>query len=285
MVSIAAQHSVGAGVSARWIIAASALIALLAGKTALADPELVEEGQLNIGSDLTYPPFVYMDGGEPAGFDVEIMQALADRLSLEPNFVDTRFAALIPGIRAQQFDVIASALYVTEERQRVLSFLPYTKAGSSILVLAAAEDKPATEDDLCGKSVSSIRGASWTPKLQAFAAAECGGQSIDVREFDTDAQATQAMRAGAVAAQIIDNVVAEELLRRLGDEFEVSSTEVLYPVTVALGVLPEKPALFEALTEAMREIRADGTYDALVEEYGMVPVSDEEIAEITGLGD
>ncbi len=256
----------------------------MAGTTSLANPELNEEGTLNIGSDLTYPPFVYMDSGQPAGFDVEIMQALAARMSLEPNFIDTRFAALIPGIRAQQFDVIASALYVTDERQRVLSFLPYTKAGSSILVQAAAEDKPSTEGDLCGKSVSSIRGASWTPKLQAFAAAGCGGESIDVREFDTDAQATQAMRAGAVDAQIIDNVVAEELLRRLGDEFEVSSTEVLYPVIVAFGVLPANPGLFEALTEAMREIRGDGTYDALVEEYGMVPVSDEEIAEITGIG-
>src|SRR5690606_20965992 len=96
---------------------------VLASSSAMA-LDLVEQGKLSIGSDLTYPPFVYMNEGTPAGFDVEAMEAIAARLDLDPHFVDTRFAALITGIRAGHFDVIASALYVTEERQRVLSFLP-----------------------------------------------------------------------------------------------------------------------------------------------------------------
>lgn len=256
---------------------------VLASSSAMA-LDLVEQGKLSIGSDLTYPPFVYMDEGTPAGFDVEVMEAIAERLELDPRFVDTRFAALITGIRAGHFDVIASALYVTEERQRVLSFLPYTKAGSSILVLASAETKPSGTADLCGKSVSSIRGASWTPKLADFAAAECGGQTIEVREFDTDAQATQALRAGAVDAQFLDNVVAVEVVGRQGGEFEVSSTDVLFPVIVGFAVQPEKQELFAAIGEAFAEIRADGTFEALRDKYGMAPVSDEEIAEISGLG-
>ena len=254
---------------------------LVAGSAAMAS-DLVEQGKLSIGSDLTYPPFVYMDEGKPAGFDVEVMEAIAAKLELEPRFVDTRFAALITGIRAGHFDVIASALYVTEERQKVLSFIPYTKAGSSILVLASAETKPASTAELCGKSVSSIRGASWTPKLAESAAAECNGQTIEVREFDTDAQATQALRAGAVDAQFIDNVVAVEVVGRQDGEFEVSSTDVLYPVIVGFAVQPDKTDLLASIAGAFAEIRADGTFEALREKYGMAPVSDEEIAEISG---
>lgn len=256
---------------------------LLAGSTAAMALNLVEQGKLSVGSDLTYPPFVYITDGQPAGFDVEVIEAIAERLELETNFIDTRFAALITGIRAGHFDIIASALYVTEERQQVLRFLPYTQAGSSILVLASAETKPSTTADLCGRSVSSIRGASWIPKLAEFAAAECGGQTIDVREFDTDAQATQAMRAGAVTAQFLDNVVAIEVVGRQGDEFEVTSTDVLFPVVVGFAVLPEEEELFAAVAGAFAEIRADGTFEALREKYGMAPISDEEIAEIGGL--
>lgn len=262
---------------------ATTIAALGASATlATAEPKLVEPGTLSIGSDLTYPPFVYLVDEKPAGFDVEVVEAIAARMDLATKWVDTRFAALIPGIRAGHFDIIASALYVTEERQQVLNFVPYTKAGSSIMVLASASDKPATVADLCGKSVSSIRGASWIPKLVASAAEVCGGKTIDVREFDTDAQATQAMRAGAVDAQFIDNVVAAEVVGRQGTEFEVTSAEVLYPVLVALAVLPENTELLDAVAVALAEIRADGSFDEIRARYGMAPVSDEEIAAVVG---
>lgn len=261
-------------------------VAALCGSITLsyAEPQLVEAGKLSIGSDMTYPPFVYLADGKPSGFDVDVMEAIAAKMDLSTNWVDTRFAALIPGIRAGHFDIIASALYVTDERQQVLNFVPYTKAGSSIMVLASAADKPATIGDLCGKTVSSIRGASWIPKLTESAAAECNGQTIAVREFDTDAQATQAMRAGGVDAQFIDNVVAAEVVSRQGEEFEVTSTEVLYPVLVAFGVLPQNTELLEAVSSALAEIRADGSFEEIRARYGMAPVTDEEVAEVVNAG-
>lgn len=263
------------------IASAIAVLGVSAGLAA-AEPKLVEAGKLSIGSDLTYPPFVYLVDEKPSGFDVEVVEAIAAKMQLGTNWVDTRFAALIPGIRAGHFDIIASALYVTEERQQVLDFVPYTKAGSSIMVLASATEKPATIADLCGKSVSSIRGASWIPKLAESAAETCDGKAIEVREFDTDAQATQAMRSGAVAAQFIDNVVAAELVARQGDEFEVTSAEVLYPVLVAFAALPENRELLDAVNAALAEIRADGSFEEIRARYGMAPITDEEIAEIVG---
>ena len=73
---------------------------------------------LVVGTDLTYPPYAYFDGKTPAGFDPDITAALAAELGVEADYTDTRFEQLIPGLKAGQFDVIASALYITAERAR-----------------------------------------------------------------------------------------------------------------------------------------------------------------------
>src|SRR5699024_9266309 len=76
----------------------------------------LHEGQLTIGSDLTYPPYNTLENGKPAGFDVEFMDAVAGKLGLETNYIDTRFAQIIAGIKSRQYDVIASTLYVSKPR-------------------------------------------------------------------------------------------------------------------------------------------------------------------------
>jgi polar amino acid transport system substrate-binding protein len=138
-------------------VATHANVAAAAGTVA---PE-----SLQIGADLTYPPYDYLDNGTPAGFDPAFMGKLATHLKLKPSFVDTRFANLILGVNANRFDVIASALYVTPERAKQIDFLPYLKTGGSLLALSGAGFAPRTPEDLCGKRVSSIKGASWIPKL------------------------------------------------------------------------------------------------------------------------
>lgn len=262
---------------------ATGLALALSGTAALAGPTLVEKDTLSVGSDLTYPPFAYLQDGRPSGFDVELMEGIAERMHLAAAFVDTRFVSLVPGLRANRFDAIASALYVTPERQRVVDFIPYLKAGSSLLVLRDADYRPATEQELCGKIVGSMQGASWLPKLESLSNEYCvpnGLGAIETREFDTDAQVTQALRAGAVDVEFMDNVVAAELLQRFPDDYAVTSTSLIYPVLVGIAVHPRNKALLSAIDDAFTELREDGTYAALVEKYGMQPVSDAEIADV-----
>src|SRR5690625_4326150 len=108
----------------------------------------IEEGTLLIGSDMTYPPYIYMDEGEPAGFEVEFMNSVAAHMGLEPQYVDTRFAQLIVGIRSNRFDVIASLLYITPERAEVIDFVPHTQTGSSILTAIDFPEDPKGPNDL-----------------------------------------------------------------------------------------------------------------------------------------
>ena len=140
--------------------------ALCAASTWAHAAATIKVDSLTIGSDLTYPPYAYLDAGKPAGFDADFSRLLAGKLSLQPVFVDTRFPDLILGMRARRFDTVASALYVTPERAKLIDYVPYLKTGSSLLVLANSAYAPTGPEALCGKRVASIKGASWTPSCR-----------------------------------------------------------------------------------------------------------------------
>ncbi len=118
------------------------LVLQTAANAATQAPPTIAAGTLTIGSDLTYPPYAFMDGETPAGLDPDFMKTLASHLQLKPLFVDTRFANLILGVNAKRIDVIASALYVTPERAKQIDFVPYFKTGGSLLALTGSPPRP-----------------------------------------------------------------------------------------------------------------------------------------------
>lgn len=244
----------------------------------------VESGLLQVGTDLTYPPYNYFDDNkQPAGFDVEFTTALAKAAGLKVKFLDTRFENLIIGVKGNKFDVIASTLYVKPERAQQVTFIPYMKTGVSIAVGKASSFKPAEPEQLCGKKVASIKGAAWIADLKKVSQTTCAGKgAIDVREFPTSPEATQALMAGGVDAQLEDSAVLQDAVRKTGGRVAISSNRNLYPVVVGLGVNQQNKELVEALQTAMTKLRASGEYHNLLSKYGVAaPTADEFKAAIT----
>jgi polar amino acid transport system substrate-binding protein len=268
-------------ISAAKTLLLGSVVACAASAAVVAAPAFVTADKLSIGSDLTYPPFAYMKEGQPAGFDVEFMDALAKQMKLETAFVDTRFANLITGLRAGQFDIVTSALYVTPERQNVVDFVPYIYAGSSILVLASSEFQPKAVEELCGKTVGSIQGASWIPHIAKVSAVHCVANNlgeIKSLEFDTDAAVTQALRSHAIDAQFMDNMVGLELIEKFPADYKITSTELLYPIMVGIAVNPQNKELLGAVAEGFAALRASGEFQTLLTKYKLTAVADEDIA-------
>ncbi|WP_414639399.1 ABC transporter substrate-binding protein [Achromobacter sp.] len=240
----------------------------------------IKADSLTVGSDLTYPPYAYMEGGKPAGFDADFSRLLASKLSLQPVFVDTRFPDLILGMRARRFDTVASALYVTPERTKLIDFIPYLKTGASLLVLAASQYAPAGPEALCGKRVASIKGASWTPKLQKVSREACqpkGLGEIKVLEFPTSPEAMMALRSQAADAMIEDAAVVHGMLAQSKDSLKVTSTSLLYPIVIGLGINKESKELQSALNGALQRARDSGEYQALLARYGLEEPSAAEV--------
>ena len=256
-----------------------------AGTAALAAVPTVADGKLTVGSDLTYPPYVYMQDGKPAGFDADFSEMLAQQLGLEPVFVDTRFPDLILGMRARRFDIVASALYVTPERYKLVNYVPYLKTGSSLIVLSDSAYTPAVAKDLCGKRVSSIKGASWTPKLAKVSAEACvpeGKGAIRVQEYPTSPEALMALKSKAVDVMMEDAAVSHELAAQPNNNIKITSKELIYPIVIGLGLNKDATELHTALEEALKASIKNGKYAALLKKYGLEAPTPAEVANSLG---
>lgn len=247
--------------------------------------QTVRPGTLLVGSDLTYPPYAYLDAGKPAGFDAEFSRMLARHLKLEPVFLDTRFPDLILGMKARRFDVVASALYVTPDRVKQVDFVPYLKTGASLLVAKGSAFLPKTPQDLCGKRVGSIKGASWTPKLRTVSQDTCkaaGRGEISILEFPTSPEATSALMSKAVDVQIEDAAVAQGIPKQTNGRVEISSTTLLYPIVIGLGVTKGDSGLQSALEGALNDAKRSGEYGSLVKKYGLQEPTPADVASALG---
>lgn len=245
--------------------------------------DTITPGVLLIGSDLTYPPYLYLKDGKAVGFDPDFMRAVAEHMGLEPKFVDTRFAQLIIGLRSQRFDVVASILYITPKRAEAIDYVPYMQTGDSLIVQADGDFEPQTAKDLCGKSVSNIKGASWIPKLKKVTQEHClpaDKQPIEIKVFPTAPGATQALLSGNVDAQFADAAVAKLAVEKSAGQIKITSDELLFPIAVGLGVNASNDDMCAALTQAIEEMKSTGEYQKLLDKYNLRPFDEAQVREV-----
>lgn len=256
----------------------------VAAATFNASAATVEAGTLQVGTDLTYPPYNYFDDNkQPAGFDVEFMTALAKAAKLTPKFQDTRFENLILGVKSNKFDVIASTLYVKPERAQQITYVPYMKTGVSIAVKKDGGFMPGTPEQLCGKKVGNIKGAAWLADLKKLSETTCAGKGgIDAREYPTSPEATQALLSGGVDAQMEDSAVLRNAVDKTGGRLVISNQAQLYPVIVGLGFNQQNGELVKVVENALESLRKNGQYQKLLNKYNVsAPTTAEFKAAIT----
>lgn len=239
---------------------------------------------LLVGSDLTYPPYASLENKKPAGFDPEIIKALAKEAGFKPTIKDVRFEQLIPSLGAGQIDVISSALYITKERARQVDYIPYFSTGNSIVTQTTAS--PITDArGLCGKRVAVIKGGDIVDRLRKDASGACvaaGAAKIDVREFTSDPEGTQALLSGQVDAQVTDAAVASTLKTATSGKVTVTSKDLLYPVQVGLALKKGNTKLRDKLHDALDAIKQNGTYDRLLKKYNLRPVDEQQVEALLG---
>lgn len=265
----------------RGLTAATFALSSFALSTAHAQ-NTVKSGTLTVASDLTYPPYVYFEGDTPAGFDADFMRLIAEELGLDIEIIDTRFSDLVLGLRANRFDVIASALYITPERAQQVDYVPYLKTGSALITAKDNTLEPVGPEDLCGLEVSNIKAASWRPKVLEVSTQFCepeGKGAIDMLEYPTSPEAFLALRSGAVDIMMEDAAVAHQLLNNNPETIKITSSELIYPVVIGLGVNKNNPELRQALENALQAIQENGKYQNLLDKYGLEAPSEEEVAE------
>jgi polar amino acid transport system substrate-binding protein len=235
-----------------------------AGGDAGAEYDLVEAGTLTACSEVPYVPFEVEDSSKPSGyggFDIDLLQAIADNLGLKLAIADVSFDALQSGttLVAGQCDVGASAITITDKRKANLDFTdPYYDSLQSLLVPKDSDIKGI--DDLAGRSVAVQQGT--TGKSYA----EENAPEANLSEFPGDGEMWPALQAGQVEAILQDLPVNVEHAKAdpnyvIVEEFDTGEQ---YGYALAKG---EKPELLEAINTELQALRDDGTYQEIYDSY------------------
>jgi polar amino acid transport system substrate-binding protein len=234
-------------------------------------PEL-EDGVLNVGSDIAYAPFEFYEEGTttPDGLDIDLAEALAAELGVEIEFLNTGFDGIIPALDVEDFDVLISAMTITDERSEVIDFVPYITVGTGIVVPAGNPDGIAGIEDLCGKTVAVQIGTIQVDILEAQN--ESCAEDIDIVVFDSNPLAVEDLRTGGSDANFSDFPVAAEDAAQSDGALEVVNTQI-DPEPYGLGVRKTSTELKTALSDALQAIIADGTYDSILADWDLAAVA------------
>ena len=231
-----------------------------------AEVTTVAPGRLTIGSDIPFPPFEFRENGELTGFDVRLAEELARRLELDVRWVDTSFDTIFTSLASGQFDMVASATTITEERRRQVAFTePYYAAQQALTISTAETPGVETVEDLEPGSVVAVQrgttGEAW--------ARENLPEGVETRSFPESPDTYTALEAGNVAAVLFDEPSAiTEVEQREGLEIvQVIDTGERY----GFAVDPRNEGLLTALNEALAEVKEDGTYQEIYDEFEELP--------------
>jgi len=239
---------------------------------AMAQENQDEHNALIVGIDLTYAPYAYLENGESAGFDPDFMRLIAEQLQRPVTFKDTRIENIIIGLDAGQHNIVASALYVNSLRAKQVDFLPYLQTGGVLVVRGDDPFRPQIPEDLCGKSVSSMKGAAWIVQLNQVTERYClphHRAPIVVKEFPSAPEAAQALLSGGVDVQYEDAAVAQMVIDALGGRLVISTEKMINPVLIGLAFSKKDTALRLQVHAAINALRASGQYDQLLEKYNL----------------
>lgn len=224
-----------------------------------ADYNLIKDGTLTIGSDIPFPPFEDGKAPDPTGFDIDLVNAIADKLGLETTYVDTAFDTIFTDLAQGKFDMVASATTITPEREKVVAFSdPYYEAQQAILVTPGSDITSA--DDFAGKTIAAQDGTTGEMYVNDKTDADT------VNGFPEAAAAVNATLGGQADATVIDQPVAQDAVEKNGGKLEIAAeipTGELYGLPIPL----DNTALLDAVNGALQDLKDDGTLTDLYQQY------------------
>jgi len=245
--------------------------------TALVPAEVADTGTLVIGTDPTYAPNEFKDeAGNPIGWGIEIASGIAAKLGLEPKFQVAKFDNIIPSVNGGKADIGESSFTDTVEREEQVDFVNYYTAG---IQWASAKGKDVDPDNACGLKVA-VQATTYedTDEVPAKsdACVAAGKPAIEKLKFDTQDAATNAVVLGQADALSADSPVTLYAIDQTGDKLQLAGETfdvAPYGIVVAKG-----SELTKAVQAALQSMVDDGSYQAILDEWG---VADGGIDEIT----
>lgn len=218
----------------------------------------VEEGKLIMATNATFPPYEYYDGDAVVGIDAEIAQKIAEKLGLELVINDMEFNSIITSVNQGKADMGMAGMTVDETRLKSVNFTDTYAKGVQV-VIVQENSGITTLDDLAGKKI----GVQLNTTGDSYATKDFGKDNV--QQFNKATDTVLALKQGKVDAVIIDKAPAEVFVEQNEGLTLLDSTyaDEDYAICIKKG----NDDLQDAVNQALNELIADGTVQAIIDKY------------------
>lgn len=224
-----------------------------------SSPLLRQRGTLTVAADLTYPPFAYDRPNDiPAGFEADVLRAVAKQLKMELVVVNRGTSALVPGLLGHRYDLAAAGLIDSEElTDQTCTSVSYLPAELAVVIRApGAEEEPPTREELDGRPVGVLRAS----RAEDWTREHMGGS--DIRTMAADVDLIEGLEQRTVDAVVEEHAVARYAVKRSKARLriaEVIDTGRRYVIAAA----PDNGALITRVDRALARLESSGKLEKI----------------------
>jgi polar amino acid transport system substrate-binding protein len=226
-----------------------------------------------VGSQQTFPPVEFREPGkqEVTGASADLLAEIAKRLNLKLQYVQAEYAALIPGIEANRFDVASGGISDTEEREQKLDFVNYMRSGGSILVRADDPGQYKTIADFCGKSIATLLGSRVIMTAVEKASDACGAKGpIRAEQLPSAPDARMQLDLKRVDGYIGDLPALAYMRIQMPGRYKIAGESyILTPYITSWGFAKSRSGLRDAVQKVTQQMQADGTYMKILDKWAL----------------
>ena len=242
----------------------------------VAAPHVVTPGKLVMSINPTLPPMQYVgDQGELKGMHVELGDAVAKWLGLEPEYQRVEFSVMVPGLAAKRWDMINTGIFWTDERAKLMYMVPTERSSLGFAVPRGNPLGIKSWEDLSGRKISVELGGIEERRSRDVdeMLKKAGKPGVEVLTFNNFAAAFQALKAGQVDAVTVGDATSMFMQQR-GDFTRAVSG--LFPQLTSIAFADK--TLADGAVAALNDLRRTGFYDKLLDGYGILKIEEAEFA-------
>ena len=211
-----------------------------------------------VGTNAEFPPFEYLDKGEVTGFDIELVNELGKVMDADVKVLDMSFDGLLPALQMKKVDLVIAGMTATEERKKTVSFTQPYYTASQVIIVKEGNNSIKSFDDLKGKKVAVMLGFTGDTIVSEI-------EGVSIERFNAAYAGIMALQADKVEAVVLDSEPAKNYVKQNPGLVlaEADAEQEEY----AIALRKNDKVLLEKVEKALAEIKANGTYDALIKKY------------------